>query len=37
MIGDVPNVQVGQEYKTRKLASEAKVHRPPQGGTAGPR
>ncbi|MCD9903857.1 HNH endonuclease [Streptomyces sp. MT29] len=35
MIGDVPNVQVGQEYSTRKLAAAAGVHRPFQAGICG--
>ncbi|WP_329598083.1 HNH endonuclease [Streptomyces pseudovenezuelae] len=35
MIGEVPNVEVGQEYRTRRLAHEAGVHRPLQAGICG--
>ncbi|GAA2903688.1 MULTISPECIES: YDG/SRA domain-containing protein [Streptomyces] len=35
MIGEVPNVPVGQEYATRRLAHEAGVHRPLQAGICG--
>ncbi|WPW30719.1 YDG/SRA domain-containing protein [Streptomyces atratus] len=35
MIGEVPNVAVGQEYGTRRLAHEAGVHRPLQAGICG--
>ncbi len=35
MIGDVPNVEVGQEFSTRRQAHEAGVHRPLQAGICG--
>jgi putative restriction endonuclease len=35
MIGEVPNVEVGQAYKNRRLAHEAGVHRPLQAGICG--
>ncbi|WP_449349956.1 YDG/SRA domain-containing protein [Streptomyces shaanxiensis] len=35
MIGEVPNVSVGQEYDTRRLAHQAGVHRPLQAGICG--
>ncbi len=35
MIGDVPNVESGQEFSTRRLAHEAGVHRPLQAGICG--
>jgi putative restriction endonuclease len=35
MIGDVPNVEAGQEFSTRRQAHEAGVHRPLQAGICG--
>ncbi|MBV1955951.1 MULTISPECIES: YDG/SRA domain-containing protein [Streptomyces] len=35
MIGDVPNVEAGQGFSTRRLAHEAGVHRPLQSGICG--
>ncbi|MFD6277171.1 YDG/SRA domain-containing protein [Streptomyces sp. NPDC060209] len=35
MIGEVPNVEVGQEYNTRRLAHDVGVHRPLQAGICG--
>ncbi|OKJ16785.1 YDG/SRA domain-containing protein [Kitasatospora sp. CB01950] len=35
MIGEVPGVEVGQEFRTRREAHEAGVHRPPQAGICG--
>ncbi|MGK9459792.1 YDG/SRA domain-containing protein [Streptomyces sp. G6] len=35
MIGDVPNVEAGREFSTRRLAHEAGVHRPLQAGICG--
>lgn len=37
MIGEVPNVQVGQLYESRRLAHEAGIHRPLQAGICGTR
>ncbi|MFJ2134212.1 YDG/SRA domain-containing protein [Streptomyces sp. NPDC087845] len=37
MIGEVPSVEVGQKYDTRRLAHEAGVHRPLQAGICGTR
>jgi predicted restriction endonuclease len=35
VIGDVPGVKIGQEFKTRRDAHDAGVHRPLQGGICG--
>lgn len=35
MIGEVPNVQAGQNFSTRRLAHDAGVHRPLQAGICG--
>jgi putative restriction endonuclease len=35
MIGEVPNVEAGQEFSTRRLAHDAGVHRPLQAGICG--
>lgn len=35
MIGEIPNVKVGQLYESRRLAHEAGVHRPLQAGICG--
>ncbi|MER6036521.1 YDG/SRA domain-containing protein [Streptomyces sp. NPDC001835] len=35
MIGDVPNIEAGQEFSTRRQAHEAGVHRPLQAGICG--
>ncbi|MBQ0881813.1 YDG/SRA domain-containing protein [Streptomyces sp. RT42] len=35
MIGEVPNVEAGQRFSTRRLAHEAGVHRPLQAGICG--
>ncbi|MEU0185443.1 YDG/SRA domain-containing protein [Streptomyces sp. NPDC006207] len=35
MIGEVPNVEVGQPFESRRLAHEAGVHRPLQAGICG--
>ncbi|MGQ4421702.1 YDG/SRA domain-containing protein, partial [Streptomyces violaceoruber] len=35
MIGEVPNVEAGQGFSTRRLAHEAGVHRPLQAGICG--
>lgn len=35
MIGEVPNVEVGQPFDSRRLAHEAGVHRPLQAGICG--
>jgi putative restriction endonuclease len=35
MIGELPNVQVGQEFLSRRAAHEAGVHRPLQAGICG--
>ncbi|MFE6897082.1 YDG/SRA domain-containing protein [Streptomyces sp. NPDC057717] len=35
MIGEVPNTWVGQEFRSRRLAHEAGVHRPLQAGICG--
>jgi putative restriction endonuclease len=32
MIGEMPNVEAGQEFSTRRLAHEAGIHRPLQVG-----
>ncbi|WP_405636017.1 YDG/SRA domain-containing protein [Streptomyces sp. NBC_01178] len=35
MIGQVPNVEAGREFSTRRQAHEAGVHRPLQAGICG--
>ncbi|MFM9368383.1 YDG/SRA domain-containing protein [Streptomyces sp. Da 82-17] len=35
MIGEVPNIRVGQEFDSRRLAHEAGIHRPLQAGICG--